>query len=107
MIQVTDVVTGLDKDVVSRLNARISTMGDTAQERILIDKSLIGRKEVEKFLNSLLVSIWEKGDWKASAPVLTTDTKNLIALELSPKLLDIELDPKLESDEREQKIVEA
>ncbi len=99
LIQVTDTVTGLDKDVVSRLNARISTMGDTAQERILIDKSLIGRKEVEKFLNSLLVSIWEKGDWKATSPVLTAETRNLIAADLSAKLLEIELDPKLESDE--------
>jgi len=104
--QLTEAAFNLEKDVTTKLNERISTMGDTSQERILIDKSLIGRKEVERFLNSLLAPIWEKADWKSASPVLSAETKTLIASELSGKLLEIQLDSSLEKDERATKIQE-
>jgi len=101
---VAEAASDLDKVGQDKLNSRIATMGDTAQERILIDKSLIGRKEVDKFLNSLLGPIWDKGDWKAASPVLSADVKNQITSDLSAKILQIQLDASLDADAKQEKI---
>jgi hypothetical protein len=94
----------IEKQAVQKFDARIANMVDTAQERILIDKPLVGRKEMEKFLDGLLAAIWEKGDWKTAVPVLSADTKQLIQTELSSRLLEVELDNSLEPDAAKDKI---
>jgi hypothetical protein len=103
----TDVVSKTDKDADQVLSSKIAAMGDTAQERVLIDKSLIGRKEIERFLDSLLSPLWEKGDWKAVVPVLSTETKALISQELATKLLEMELSGSVSKDEKEEKVATA
>lgn len=102
----TDTITVVNKDGEQKLSARIATMGDTSQERVLIDKSLIGRKEVERFLDGLLAQLWEKGDWKAASPVLSSDTKALITAELSGKLFAMQLDKSIDADAKKQKVEE-
>lgn len=94
----------LDKEGDQKFSARVASMGDTSQERVLIDKSLIGRKEIERFLDSLLAPLWENGDWKALVPALSPDTKTMITKELSAKLLAIQFDSALEAKELSDKI---
>jgi Tubulin like len=102
--QLVETGKAIDKEQHDKYDARIASMGDTSQERILIDKSLIGRKEIERFLNSLLAPVWEKGDWKALVPVLSADVRAIMAAELAPKLLEIQLDEKLDDQEKKEKI---
>ncbi|HEY9776281.1 MAG TPA: tubulin-like doman-containing protein [Planktothrix sp.] len=106
LVNVSSVAQAVEKEGDEKLNARIATMGDTAQERILIDKSLIGRKEVERFLNGLLAPLWEKADWKCACPVLSAEMKKLITDELSGKLLESQLDKTLDGDARKEKLQE-
>ncbi len=75
------------------LNVRISNMPDISSERVLIDKSMIGRKEIEKFLNFLLGPIWSGGDWKATVPALSDELQQRINAELSFRLLEISSEP--------------
>jgi hypothetical protein len=96
----------IEKEAVRKFDARIASMADTAQERILIDKPLVGRKEMEKFLDGLLAGIWEKGDWKAPVPVLSREIKQLIQTELSPRLLEVKLDNSLDAEAAKAKICE-
>src|SRR6185369_5189084 len=49
-----------------KLNEKIATTEDVSAERILIDKPMIGRKEIERFVNFLLSPIWAGNDWKAT-----------------------------------------
>lgn len=102
----TDTITIVNKDGEQKLSARIATMGDTSQERVLIDKSLIGRKEVERFLDGLLAQLWEKNDWKAASPVLSSETKALITSELAGKLFAMQLDKTIDADSKKQKVEE-
>ena len=103
----TDNITVCSKDGQQKLSARIASMGDTSQERVLIDKSLIGRKEVERFLDGLLAAIWDKNDWKTACPVLSTQTKALITTELSSKLFAVQMDKTLDADAKKQKLEES
>ncbi|HEY9715189.1 MAG TPA: hypothetical protein V6C72_17090, partial [Chroococcales cyanobacterium] len=102
-----DVMTAIDKEEEKNYSTRVASMGDTSQERVLIDKSLIGRKEIERFLDSLLAPLWEGGDWKTLVPQLSVDAKALITSELAPKLLAIQFDEKLVDKEKETKIAES
>lgn len=47
----------IDAQADQQFSARIASMGDTAHERVLIDKPMIGRKEIDRFLNYLLAPI--------------------------------------------------
>ncbi|HEY9678103.1 MAG TPA: tubulin-like doman-containing protein [Drouetiella sp.] len=100
----SETVSASNKDGQQKLSARIASMGDTSQERVLIDKSLIGRKEVERFLDGLLAPLWEKSDWKCASPVLSTEMKQLITIELAPKLFAVQLDKSLDADAKKQKL---
>jgi hypothetical protein len=91
---------------VQKYDAKIATMSDTAQERVLIDKPLVGRKEMDKFIDSLLAPVWQKADWKATVPVLSDDYKELIQVELSARLLEVELDDTRDADGRKDRIRE-
>lgn len=97
----SDTITVINKEDEQKLSARIGAMGDTSQERVLIDKSLIGRKEVERFLDSLMAPFFDKDGISLSA-----ETKNLITTELSSKLFAIQLDKTVDPDARKQKIEE-
>jgi hypothetical protein len=99
-------VSEIDKEQAEKYNARIAAMGDTSQERVLIDKSLVGRKEIERFLNSLLAPLWEKGDWQTASPTLSSESKSKIASLLADKLLEIQLDQALDSDAKKAKIAQ-
>lgn len=99
-----DGITKLDRQIDQEYCARVATMSDTSQERILIDKSLIGRKEIESFLNSLLAPLWQDGNWKAIVPELSYEIKAQIEQELSPKLIEITFDPSLSQDDRVEKL---
>src|SRR5262249_37070953 len=85
-------------------SSRIAAMGDTSQERVLIDKSMIGRKELEKFLNYLLAPVWENNDWRAPVACLSQKTKERITAELSGRLLEVQLDEALDDRSKKQKL---
>ena len=102
--KLSDTVSQIEQAAEQSFSAKVATMTDTTQERVLIDKSLIGRKEVERFLDCLLAPVWEKGDWKAVAPVLSGQTKALISSGLAPKLLNIQLDSASDADAKAGKI---
>lgn len=87
-----DTVAEIDSQADQHYSSRIAAMGDTAQERVLIDKSMIGRKELEKFLNYLLGPIWDNRDWRAPAPSLSKKSKDRVTTELSGRLLEIQFD---------------
>ncbi|HIA53273.1 MAG TPA: hypothetical protein EYN91_14485 [Candidatus Melainabacteria bacterium] len=94
----------LDDSMGSEFDQTVADLGDMTQERILIDKNLIGRKEVEKFIDSLLAPLWHKGDWKAVVPTFSNDVKVLIESELSYKLLQIQFDHSQTDQARKEKI---
>ncbi|MBX9685365.1 MAG: hypothetical protein K2X27_01610 [Candidatus Obscuribacterales bacterium] len=94
----------IDKTTVDEFNKHIAAMGDTSQERILIDKPLIGRREVESFINGLLASLWENNAWKDVVPVFSEESKKIIQLELSARVLEIQLDKNMDSDAKREAI---
>lgn len=87
-----------------RYSSAVARMGDTSSERVLIDKSLVGRKEVERFLNGLLEKLWERGDWKALVPTLSEEIKEQIDRELGHPLVDIQLDKSLSIEKKKEKV---
>jgi hypothetical protein len=103
----TDGLSVIDRDGDQKLSSRIASMGDATQERVLIDKSLIGRKEVEHFLDSLLTPIWENGDWQAVVPSLSAQTKELVTAELACALYTLQADANVDPNLRKQKLEES
>lgn len=99
-----DVVAEINDENDAKYSAKIATMGDSSSERILIDKSLIGRKEVEKFLDGLLASLWENQDWQQAVPQLSEEIKEQIELELGIGLVEVQLDKNLASEEKREKV---
>src|SRR4030095_8931696 len=97
-------VSDIDAQAEQHYSSRIAAMGDTDQERVLIDKSMIGRKELEKFINYLLAPIWENNDWRAPAPSLSPKTKERITAELSGRLLEVQLDDALDDRSKKEKL---
>lgn len=101
---VSDSLAEVFKKTEQSLNSRIAGLNDVSSERVLIDKSMIGRKEIEKFLNFLLAPIWDNGDWKATVPVLSEEIKQRINAELAYRLLEISAEPFAEPRERAEKM---
>jgi len=99
-----DNIKHLDEKVGAEFDQTVADLGDMTQERVLIDKNLIGKKEVEKFVDGLLEKLWHKGDWKAVVPTLSNDIKNILESELSYKLLQIQFDESLTDQVRKEKI---
>lgn len=102
---VSDLVEALDKlntQNQEQFNKAVAAMGDTTQERILIDKPLVGRREVESFINGLLASLWEGHKWKDVVPEFSEATKRQIELELTPKVLDLQFDANLDADSKRE-----
>ena len=95
----------ISKSGEDEFNKKVSGLGDTSQERVLIDKSLIGRREVEQFINGLLASLWENNAWKDVVPVFSTEMKKLIENELGSKILEIQMDKALDSDAKREAIM--
>ncbi len=85
-------------------NRQVSLLGDTSQERVLIDKSLIGRREIEPFLNGLLADLWHNKEWKEVVPVFSEEIKKLIQQDLSSRILEIQLDKTSDSDAKKEAI---
>ncbi len=96
-------VTDLDQKNDAAFSAAVSELEDVGTERVLIDKPLVGRREVERFLNFLLTPIWLNGDWKAVVPELSDTMKQRINAELSYRLLEIEADPDIENASKPEK----
>ncbi len=86
------------------LSVRISQMEDVSGERILIDKCVIGRKEIERFLNYLLSPLYAGCDWKTAVPVLSAEIKQRIDAEIAYRLLEISSDKSLDDAARLEKI---
>ncbi|MDZ4838018.1 MAG: tubulin-like doman-containing protein [Candidatus Melainabacteria bacterium] len=95
-----DVLSEVNDEYDVRYSAKIATMGDASSERILIDKSLIGRKETEKFLDGLLASMWENQQWKDPVPKLAEEIKQLIEAELGANLVKQAINTSLSVEER-------
>lgn len=93
-----------DKGAEDEFNKHVALLGDTSQERVLIDKPLIGRREVESFLNGLLAELWENNAWKDIEPVFSESTKKVIQAELCTKVLDLQMDKTLDSDSKKEQI---
>jgi O-acetyl-ADP-ribose deacetylase (regulator of RNase III) len=93
-----------NKTSIDEFNKRVAAMGDTSQERVLIDKPLIGRREIELFLDGLLAALWENNAWKDVVPVFSAETKKLIQNGLSSTILEIQLDRKADSDSKREAI---
>ncbi|HEY9787595.1 MAG TPA: tubulin-like doman-containing protein [Candidatus Obscuribacterales bacterium] len=94
----------LDAHLGEKFDQRVAELGDMSQERILIDKPLIGRREVEKFLNSLLAPIWQKGEWNVCEPALSDEIKAIIESELSHQLMQIQFDTTTSDQVKKDKI---
>jgi len=102
------------RDLISEVNdsndatysAKIATMGDASSEKVLVDKSLVGRKETEKFLDGLLASLWENQQWQDTVPVLSDEIKDFIEMELGMHLVDVQLNKTMSSEEKREKVVE-
>ncbi len=101
-----DTLSQMNDEGDARYSQKVSVMPDTSSERVLIDKNLVGRKEIEKFLNGMLAGMWENADWKALVPALSEETKENIEVNLAIPLLDIQLDNKLSAEEKQTKIRE-
>lgn len=99
-----DTVSHLNTQCDERYSSYISNMPDSQDENVLIDKSLVGRKEIERFLNGLLLKIWDSGDWKSVAPQLSHDMKERVDQELGQQLVDVEFDTALSVEEKTKKI---
>lgn len=101
-----DSVTELNKKCDGKYSSYISEMPDAGEENVLIDKSLVGRKEIEKFIDGLLAKIWQNGDWKAVAPTLSDEMKEQTDQELGQQLVDVQFDSTVSSAEKTEKIEE-
>lgn len=101
-----DVIAEVNDDCDSRYSSKITVMGDASSEKVLIDKSLIGRKETDKFLDGLLASMWDNGNWQDTVPTLSEDMKDFIEQELGMRLVELQLNKSIPADEKKQKIVE-
>lgn len=96
-------VTEIDKKNDDAFSAAIAGLDDVGTERVLIDKPLVGRREVERFLNFLMTPLWQNGDWRALVPELSDEIKQRIDAELSYRLLEIEADPDINSAAKPEK----
>ncbi len=99
-----DTITDLNDSNDSKYSAKISSMGDSSSECILIDKALVGRKECEKFMDGLLASLWENEDWEATTPSLTEEIKDFIEAELGVHLVNIQLDRSITVENKRARI---
>jgi hypothetical protein len=90
--------------VQEKLNEKIATTEDVSAERILIDKPMIGRKEIERFVNFLLSPIWAANDWKATVPCLSDEIQARVVGEISYRLLEICGDQALDDNARLTKL---
>src|SRR6185369_13182362 len=92
----------VDRTVMDKYSAFVAEADDVGEERILVDKSLIGRKELERFFNGLLAPIWAGGRWENTTPELSDEIKQKIEAELSYRLIEMQSDPNIASAERRQ-----
>src|SRR5205814_62724 len=83
LVKLTDAIGDIFKKTDESLSSHISGLEDVSGELILIDKCMIGRKEVERFLNYLLSPIFQGGDWKLAVPVLSDELKQRIDSEIA------------------------
>ncbi|MBX9690739.1 MAG: hypothetical protein K2Z81_00030, partial [Cyanobacteria bacterium] len=98
-------VTEIYEDCERKYSSSVAMMGDSDAERVLIDKPLVGRKEIEKFLNGLLSTLWENEDWQAVVPAFSDELKENIDRELGQPLVDIQFDKHLDTEKKREKIV--
>ena len=105
-VRLTDTITEIHKKTEQQLNERIANTEDVSSERVLIDKSVIGRKELERFVNFLLSPIWTSNDWKATVPALCDEVQNRIVAEISFRLFELSSDTTLDENTRMEKIKE-
>lgn len=99
-----DTIRHFDQHLGDAFDQSVAQLGDTSQERILIDKGLIGRKEIERFVNGLLSPVWEKGEWQAVSPELSSEVKALVEKELSYDLLQIQFDREMSDQVKRGKL---
>lgn len=108
--RLTELVESLDKfnkQTEEQFNKAVAALGDTTQERILIDKPLVGRREVEPFINGVLATLWDGHKWKDVVPTFCDDVKRQIEQELSTKLMEIQMNSVLDQDSKREKIIAA
>jgi hypothetical protein len=104
LVRVSDSCREIYQKTETALNELISNMDDVSSERILIDKPMIGRREIERFLNFLLSPMWVGGDWKATVPKLNDDIQSRIVAEIAYRLLEISSDTTLDENARHEKL---
>ncbi len=104
IVAMVQVLQELDQKGDDLFNSQVASMHDTVAERVLIDKDLIGRREVESFLNGLLAPLWRDENWRAAMPVFTDAIKELVQNELSNQILELELDSTITGKEKKEKI---
>ncbi|MBY0550690.1 MAG: hypothetical protein K2W95_25650 [Candidatus Obscuribacterales bacterium] len=102
LAELVETLQKLNKDNEENFNRSVAALGDTTQERVLIDKPLVGRREVESFINGLLATLWEGHKWKDVVPQFSEATKRQVEQDLSPKLLEIQIDHNLDSDAKRE-----
>jgi hypothetical protein len=104
LVNLTGSVSEIQKKSQDTLNTRIAGLEDVSGERVLIDKCVIGRREIERFLSFLLSPIWENADWQAAHPNLSDEIQRRINAEIAYRLLEISSDPALDDAGRLDKI---
>lgn len=85
---------------------RIEQLPDISRDPILVDKSMIGKREIHRYLNYLLGDLWAEANWEKERPELSESKKIEITNNLGTRLLDIALDEKVPPASKREKFIE-
>lgn len=104
LTRVTDTISEIFRATDVNLSSRIAGLDDVGGERVLIDKGMIGRKEIERFLNYIISPVLAGSDWKTATPALSDELQQRIDSEIASRLMEIGADSTLDDVARLEKI---